>query len=452
MNGYQPTQAMASPPHCRHCPDVTARPPRQYWVMLIAFGLFVLSLPFEAVDMGAWSRSSAGAGSVTLVSLAKLVGYVFFLTTLLEWRRSFGRRSTALICFAVYLAIYAATGMFGPYPDEALTRTFTLAQMLVLFYASSNLLTEERTRLWVTAGLGVACAAYSALVLVGVLNEGMVQTTGSGATVSRVSGLAEDPNTVATVLALGFLAMLGIATGGQRRHPFFRAAAWVSLPGIGYVIIQTGSRGGALALGCGLLVFAFTERSAKAVACKALVMALILAFVFVSILSQEYVLQRWESTIHDGSLAGRDTIARESIGLILDKPLIGWGPVAADYALGAACGTGIRGTHNLWLAVLLENGMLGSVFYAVAVGLCLRGAWRARRGTAGVLPLALVVTVLVANLSVRWDIYKLHWLVLAFGLAVEPQAWAVPVWARRPCVAVAPINRMREGHDGHVQT
>src|SRR5207244_13447285 len=50
-------------------------------------------------------------------------------------------------------------------------------------------------------------------------------------------------------------------------------------------------------------------------------------------------------------------------------------------------------------------------------GFCLRAAWQARRGSQGVLPLAMIVTVLMANMSGLWLYKKLNWIVLAYALA-----------------------------------
>ncbi|HZD39098.1 MAG TPA: hypothetical protein VE131_00155, partial [Terriglobales bacterium] len=55
--------------------------------------------------------------------------------------------------------------------------------------------------------------------------------------------------------------------------------------------------------------------------------------------------------------------------------------------------------------------------------LCLRYAWKARHGVFGMLPLALLVTVLSANLAHTFLTRKPQWLILAFaaaaGLAVR---------------------------------
>jgi O-antigen ligase len=135
------------------------------------------------------------------------------------------------------------------------------------------------------------------------------------------------------------------------------------------------------------------------------------------IINWESALTRWEATIYDQNTAGRDIIMVETVKLIQERPIIGYGPVTAEYALGASLGLPFRGTHNLWLNVLLQDGVIGAIPYVIGVLLCLGSAWRSRRGEAGVLPLSLIAVVMVANLSVVWDNQKVHWLVLALALA-----------------------------------
>src|SRR5439155_26549292 len=67
--------------------------------------------------------------------------------------------------------------------------------------------------------------------------------------------------------------------------------------------------------------------------------------------------------------------------------------------------------------VLSSTGLAGTIPLLAGLGLCCAGAWRARRGSHGILPLALLLVVLAANMSGNWIASKLLWLVLAYGLA-----------------------------------
>jgi hypothetical protein len=54
--------------------------------------------------------------------------------------------------------------------------------------------------------------------------------------------------------------------------------------------------------------------------------------------------------------------------------------------------------------------------------LCVRGAWRARDGPYGILPLAIMAVFLVANLSLNQVVHKPLWMFMAFAIAAERRA------------------------------
>ncbi len=412
-------------------------------LLRVAFALFVFTLPFEVLNLGEWSRSgTAGSGS-PIVSLAKLVGYVFFLLTLFHRRLCYGRTPMAFYFFVVYLVVYAVKGLLGAFPLDTLSRLLTSVQMVILLYAGSNLLADPVTRRATFISLGLSCAAFSLLVMSGLTEDASGQGS-SAYGVDRVSGLGEDPNTVAIMLALGVLSILCLTLGREQVPPLHKWIGWLVLPAIIYVIVQTGSRGGTLALGAGLLVLGLGERSPGRLLRNMGLMALLLLMLVVFVLNWEPTLSRWEATIYDGKTAGRDALIQEAWKLIVQKPLFGWGPVAADRALGAAFGMPSRGTHNLVFAVLLETGLFGALFYAIGLGFCLRAAWRARLANGGLLSLVLMVTILAANMSIKWDIYKLHWLVLALALG-SGQMEAVKRYLRHPLPILSSIMNSGTG-------
>src|SRR5439155_3107260 len=81
------------------------------------------------------------------------------------------------------------------------------------------------------------------------------------------------------------------------------------------------------------------------------------------------------------------------------------GPVNNKYELGLRLNERIfrrRDAHNLVLEVLSSTGLAGTIPFLAGLGLCCVGAWRARRGPHGILPLALLLVVVAANMSGNW--------------------------------------------------
>jgi hypothetical protein len=229
-------------------------------VVRLAFVLFAFTLPFDAVNLGQWSRVDTIAGESSFVTLPKMVGYLFFLATLIDWRRCYARVPGAVVCFVVYFAWYALRGALGDFPNETLGRAFSRVQMLILLLAGYNLLADDRIRRAVFVSFGCSCSLLAAFALGGLLDKAMVQITDTG-TIERVTGLTEDPNNVAAILSVGLISLLSLVVTGARIIWFVRMLGVLAVLALGAAIVHTGSRGGMLALCAGLICFAVGEPS-----------------------------------------------------------------------------------------------------------------------------------------------------------------------------------------------
>src|SRR5262249_25392627 len=118
-----------------------------------------------------------------------------------------------------------------------------------------------------------------------------------------------------------------------------------------------------------------------------------------------------------------------------------WGPIDNMYELGRRLQImyggpvdpdGSKDTHNMLLGALTSTGLFGTVPLYTCVILCLLAAWRARRGSWGALPIVMVITVILINMSGNWIASKLDWLMMACALAC-----AKPLLAVRPRLASA---------------
>jgi hypothetical protein len=81
-----------------------------------------------------------------------------------------------------------------------------------------------------------------------------------------------------------------------------------------------------------------------------------------------------------------------------------------------------------------------AVPFLIGTWLSVRGAWQARGGEHGVLPLALLCSLFLANMSGDWVASKLLWFVLAYafvsGRWQAVHGWPVPVQSRRWVMAM----------------
>jgi len=228
------------------------------------------------------------------------------------------------------------------------------------------------------------------------------------------------PNDIARILALGVLALIGLTYGQSKSALRFRLLAWPVFALIGITIVRTGSRGGLLALGVGLFAFVLRGGTVWSKLRNALVVMLGIGFFVLVSYQVDVTRERFEQTLDAGDLARRDQIYATAVQMIQERPLLGWGPVAGDFEMGARLAHGdeySKNAHNLIFYLLISTGLAGTIPMLAGTGLSLLAAWKARNGTQGVLPFAMLSTVLVANMSGLWLFNKLHWMILAYALA-----------------------------------
>jgi O-antigen ligase len=126
-------------------------------------------------------------------------------------------------------------------------------------------------------------------------------------------------------------------------------------------------------------------------------------------------------------MAGRETLFPVLVEMFSEKPLIGWGPINSHYELSlrelyVSEGEKTlfkRDSHNLMLETLTSTGILGTLVFWPGIVLCVLAGWRARTGTDGILPLAVLIALLVANMSGNYIGSKLIWLFLALAVAAD---------------------------------
>jgi O-antigen ligase len=233
----------------------------------------------------------------------------------------------------------------------------------------------------------------------------------------RATAFDANPNNVAAVLSLGFIAVFSLAYGREKTEWKTRLLFWTTSVILAAAIVRTGSRGSvlALALTFGVLLFKKADIQKKF---KLLLFGLIGISVLAGLSYQvPAVRERWEETLMEGDLAGRNEIYAEALSMVLDRPLLGWGPVNHSYELGSRLGMARRDTHNLYLYILTEVGVLGSIPFFLCLWTCWRAAWKSRFTIQGVAPLMMLSFFLMINMKGSYQNKKLFWFVLAYALA-----------------------------------
>lgn len=388
--------------------------------------LFVFSLPFE------WPQRSIP------VEITTLTGTIFLLTTLFQPARCFARLPGAAWCFAAALCVFWLSFVSGgaTYPADAAKSFVLRLENLLILWAVYNLMHDDSvaTRTWLVFGL--ACVALAAFTLGGAvnLNEAWVKKSG------RVTLFGQNANHAGLILASGALALVGLTYGRDRKLLRPRVLAWPLVALIAVALVKTGSRGSILSLTLGLWAFTVGGGTILMKLRNTIIAALAVVFLAWAAWQLPLMRERFQQ-VGEGNLAGRERIFPAAWGLFLERPLLGWGPGQNKYELARRVPDEFRtwrDTHNLVLELLTSLGVTGALPFLLGVALCVWGGWQGRQGRHGILPLAMLVALLMGNMSGNYIGLKLFWLVLAWcaaagSLVTASRAIPARIPPRYPC-------------------
>jgi O-antigen ligase len=375
-----------------------------------AFYVFIFSLLFEWPDRP------------IPMEIPTLIGFIYLAFTLLQPKVCYRYFPKELGFYAVYILFFALLCGFVRRQDDAIRLLTLMVQIFFLMWSGYNLMRYERITKTALLTLVISCSALSAMQLLGVAaTQWDFYDVGS-----RTSVLGQNPNNMANNISLGLVALMGFAFGRNKtslQAKYVAAPLAVIMVG---AIIDTGSRGALIALGIGFAAFAIRGKTLWAKAKSLVIVLAVLGGLVLAVLLTPSLVSRYEQTLNGNGMSGRENIFPTAWGMFKEKPFIGWGPIDNMYELGRrlqiingvrVSPDGSKDTHNMFLEVMTSTGLFGTVPLLIYVILCLLAAWRARRGSQGALPIVMVITVILIDMSGNWIASKLDWLMMACALA-----------------------------------
>jgi O-antigen ligase len=365
--------------------------------------LLVASIPFEYPER-----------SIPL-EIPTLTAAIFLLGTLLYPRRCYGRLPAPALWFGVYLlAFLLSVAVSGEHIPEAVSEFVVVLQAILVFLAASNLMQDERVASRALSVLVGACGVRAALPFLGLGKTSDAVWTGG----ERISALGQNANSAAMILAAGLVTLIGLTLVRKRRSTGGLVLAGLLAVLLGMAVLETGSRGGFAALLGGVLVFALAADTWRQRLRNGVIALLAVTLLILATLRLPVMKNRLADSLTTGNMAGREQLYPALWTMFLERPVFGWGPITNTSELAIRIGErerSNRAAHNLVLELLTAGGLVGALPFFFGVWLSVRNAWRARMGRHGVLPLALLGTLFIANMSGDWIASKLLWLVLAYA-------------------------------------
>lgn len=394
----KPVGFVATPP-----PAVVVRARSAVNVLVrLALYLFVFSIPFEMPNR------------TIPIEIPTLTGCIFLLATLIQPTVAYRRIPGALLWFTTYLWVFGLSTLVnrGDHTHLLVVQFLSHLQLLFILWAGMNLLRDRTTLRGVLLTFAAACAVRAGMQILGIAATETPLWTGG----SRITVLGQNANLSAIILSAGFITVLTMRP---------RLLAWPVAVVIGMAIIQTGSRGGLLCAVGGLGVLLLQGNTPWHRVRSVLFGLIALVVLAIGVWRSDMFRARLLAATNEGSLAGREHIYPAVIEMISERPLLGWGPTENQFEIAKRIGEekrDSRDAHNIVLELLSATGIIGAIPFLIGLVICIRAAWRARKGRLHMFPAAFLATVLVGTMSGTWIASKILWLAFAIALAAGSAA------------------------------
>ena len=311
---------------------------------------------------------------------------------------------------------------------------YTFVQLFLVLWMIWELTpSQKRLRGLLTAYILGCCVPAVATILLYVREGGVLK---------RFSAGGADANSLGMTLALGVPIAWYLSLTCQR--PLLRWLYRGYLPLALFAIALTGSRGAMIALMVSLLVIPLTTslspgRLVAAIALLALSGALVVAYVPDKVIAR---LGTTGSSVESLSFGGRFTLWRAGAHAFAYKPMMGYGVGGFVRAVTPQLGANALVAHNSFLSVLVEEGIVGLLFYTTmlfSVFVSVLRFPRLERRFA----LVLFATLITAMLPLTWEDQKAVWFIMAVLIAMSSLQQGGPVGAvyPRPIRRTVPAGR-----------
>lgn len=392
------------------------------WPIEVTFGLFVLLIPFEDISL------LGGEGSRTLVWLVGGLAACSFVAVGLADKRLERPPRTAL-WWSLFVLWGCASMLWAADPHAALIRLPTFLSLWVLYLAASSFRLRKNEMQWIVLMVilgGCAAALFAVYQFYGGVHyAGRYQT-------NRETLALGESETNPNKLALAFLLPLSLALAqflGSRRR-LVKLAMLAGVAVIGVAIFLTMSRGGLLSLLVVLVLFSIRLKVGR----KVLVVAALLSALTMTMPQEFFDRIKGESGGAGG--AGRLYIWKVGWKLFKDHAIVGAGfdnfPVVYNrYAGDAPVFEGFgRGSHNVYLKVVVDLGLVGFLFFLLAINSQRNLVASCKQYSSHGPP-----TLLVASEAAFWAVltfsffgdplydkaFWLPWIMLTFAIKMAPE-------------------------------
>jgi O-antigen ligase len=301
--------------------------------------------------------------------------------------------------------------------DSFIVQFKTIIQLLVFCWIGSTLLQEEKFARHMVLAFSIATLLAATGMLLALPGFAAIREGG------RLTMQGVNPDGASHLMAMGAHALIGLGIAvEQTRRNIWRRVTFLALSLFPLTaLVYTGTRGGVISFLAGVALYILPYRGSKRKIAAILGATITIVCVVYTVVNNQNALSRFEKSYETGETSGRNRIYVAAIEMISEKPLLGWpyGIFFEELWSRSSIGRKVVDAHNLFLYLLLEVGLLGTIPFLIGLGLCMRAAWTARVSSLGLFPLAWLVTMMVESMIGTTITSKTLWLVLIVSLAAE---------------------------------
>lgn len=342
-------------------------------IMLITRPMLGLLLVVFAIPLEDFNELGGGLSVLKLLSIVVFGAAVVHFLVFRREEKLVGAPQNWLI--ALLLAAVVLSNFVAIVPTTTLERTFKFVRILSLYIVVINVVRTEKdlkSLVWVFLLSGFVCALYGCYSY--YFNPALLSEDG------RVTGTMDDPNefTGAMVARLPLvLCLLRVEKRKMRRL--------LLIVGVGIVlfgIVRAESRGGFLALGLALVLFALCQKRRVTWLVIIGLIALVLLSTMPLSLQERLGMLLYEDQNLDSSLTRRMTYQIYGLQLFGKHPLLGVGisGFAEAYARSEyrfwQAGSVRRVAHNTYLEILVGTGLIGLLPFMTLLAASLFKTWK----------------------------------------------------------------------------
>ncbi len=362
--------------------------------------LYVFTLPWDYLLEFGEPIGSAGRVAGLLVLAACMV--------LVATGSRMRRLQTFHISAVGYLGIVTLSLFWTADPQESLRAVRTYIQAMMIVWLLWELGVNRRDLFHLAA----AYVAGAYVGVVSVFHSFSLATVAAGAKEARFSADRWNANDIALALALAIPLALYVA--GKRAHSTTTWLAYGYLIVGPLAIVLTSSRAGFVVMAIAFFGLPlFLRRQTAAAKLVMLIMLICAAF-----LTWNYApAQSWDrlssvfTSFHSGDLNGREQIWQSALHAFNRNYFVGVGAGAFQAGLGS-----YFAAHNTFLAVLVEQGLLGFSVFAIILGCTIYSTMRLT-GDERKMCVLLLLCWAVGAFTLGWAMNRITWFVLGIVVA-----------------------------------